>query len=221
MVAAPERLDLAAVSEDELSPDRMGLRERNLLLDLSGVEFIDSSGMGWLVGLQKRIRGRNGQLVLVSPSKAVRRALSLMRLEEFFACAQEGFAAMRLLKMVSEKQANAVTLADGSCGSTVGWHGEITAANAEEVWAETLSKLMPERPRLQGTAQCGITVDLADVPFIDSTGLGLLIRMKKMADEQRVSLLFANVHPAVGNVIQLARLETFLFGEKEATEVKG
>jgi len=218
MFAVPERLDLLAIQERCFRLDEMDLGRKHLLLDLGGVEFIDSSGMGWLVGLKKRIRATQGQLILVNPSAAVQRALSLMRLEEFFARAPDVASALRFLKRASEKPA--VTLADGSCGSLVEWHGEITAANADEVWQETVSSLMLENPQEADKGPNALTVDLADVRFIDSSGLGLMIRIKKLANQNAIRLFFDNVQPAVGNVIHLARLETFLFGENEIAAAK-
>jgi anti-anti-sigma factor len=164
------------------------------------------------------MRACEGQLVLVSPSAAVQRALSLMRLEEFFTRVPDVASAIRLLKTVSEKPA--VTLSDGSCGSLVEWHGEITAANADEVWQETVSSLMLENPHELDKGPNALTLDLADVRFIDSSGLGLMIRIKKLANQNAIRLFFDNVQPAVCNVIHLARLEAFLFGEKESAAAK-
>lgn len=42
---------------------------------LSDVAFIDSSGLGVLLGLYRALSGRGGQLILVEPRPAVRRVL--------------------------------------------------------------------------------------------------------------------------------------------------
>jgi hypothetical protein len=47
-----------------------------------------------------------------------------------------------------------------------------------------------------------------------------MIRIKKLANQNAIRLFFDNVQPAVGNVIHLARLETFLFGENEIAGAK-
>jgi len=45
-----------------------------IVVDLSGVEFLDSSGLGALVGALKRMRARgNGTFVLAAPPESVRR----------------------------------------------------------------------------------------------------------------------------------------------------
>ena len=53
-------------------------------LDLSGVEFIDSSGISMLIEARKHFEGANRALVVVNPSDAVRRVLVLTGLTETF-----------------------------------------------------------------------------------------------------------------------------------------
>ena len=48
-----------------------------VVVDLSGVTFIDSSGIGVVVGGLKRARERGGALVLVSPQPRVRRIFEI------------------------------------------------------------------------------------------------------------------------------------------------
>jgi anti-sigma B factor antagonist len=54
-----------------------------IALDLNGVGFIDSTGLGVLVACLKRVREGDGRLVLVAPeSSPLRRLLSLTGLEQ-------------------------------------------------------------------------------------------------------------------------------------------
>lgn len=55
----------------------------HLVLDLSGVTFIDSLGLGALIGAHKRARVLRGSLVLV-PSDAARRLFSATALDRVF-----------------------------------------------------------------------------------------------------------------------------------------
>lgn len=56
-----------------------------VVVDLEGVPFMDSSGLGVLVMGLKRARERDGDLALVRPQPQVRRLLSITRLDEIFA----------------------------------------------------------------------------------------------------------------------------------------
>lgn len=55
-----------------------------LVLDLSQVEFMDSSGIGVLVSLLKNMRTAGGDVVLLEPQGSVRMLLDLTRLSAVF-----------------------------------------------------------------------------------------------------------------------------------------
>jgi anti-sigma B factor antagonist len=57
---------------------------RCLVLDLSGVDFIDSFGIGVLVGALKRVRLLDGDLLMVVPEPRVRRVLEVCDLDRVF-----------------------------------------------------------------------------------------------------------------------------------------
>ena len=57
--------------------------EHRIAIDLNGVGFIDSTGLGILVACLKRVREQGGALVLISPETSpLRRLLSLTGLEQ-------------------------------------------------------------------------------------------------------------------------------------------
>lgn len=55
--------------------------ERHLLIDLAGVAFIDSIGIGVLVGAAKRATDQGGRLRLAAASPAVERLLGITGLD--------------------------------------------------------------------------------------------------------------------------------------------
>lgn len=55
-----------------------------LRLDMSGVSFIDSTGIGALVDLRTAAKEREAELVLVNPSRRVSEVLRLTALESVF-----------------------------------------------------------------------------------------------------------------------------------------
>lgn len=55
-----------------------------LAVDLSGVEFMDSSGLAVLISGLRRTKEHDGSLVLVSPTSSVKRVLSITGLDKVF-----------------------------------------------------------------------------------------------------------------------------------------
>ncbi len=57
---------------------------KNVLLNLQGVSYMDSAGIGELVACYKRARDRGSALKLLNPSGKVQDLLVLTRLQEIF-----------------------------------------------------------------------------------------------------------------------------------------
>lgn len=180
-------------------------------LDLSAVEFIDSTGVGLLVRLQKRARAEQKNLILLSTSAATRRALDLMRLHDFFHHAPSLEAAVQMA--AGHKSAQPVLLRSSPLepAPVLLWQGEVTAANADEVWNHTRTHLA-SATRSNGA----LTLDLGHVSFIDSAGLAVLIRARKFARQNAFHLSFTGLQPPVQNVLRMSRMEDFLLQENAA-----
>ncbi len=56
----------------------------NLLLDLSGVAYIDSGGLGTIFAVYNSLRKSKGQLKLLNPSKKVKQLLDITSLSRVF-----------------------------------------------------------------------------------------------------------------------------------------
>ncbi len=206
-IKLPERLDLAAVRDDALLVDQILADGRHCLLEMDKVKFIDSTGVGLLIRLQKKVRATHRQLILLAPSAAVTRALGLMKLENFFATAPDIAAAQQIINARLREQSNAAVPASPPALNPLLWQGEVTAANAKEVWKTTEIQIAAKQ-------RSELVIDLSGVRFMDSSGLGLMVRAKKLALNESVKLTFTNPQPAVENVVRLARLEEFLLGEE-------
>jgi len=72
--------DLRAVLRASMDEDPA----RRIVVDLEGVDFMDSAGIGVLVGGRERARGNDGDLVLVATGRSVLRVLALTGLDRVF-----------------------------------------------------------------------------------------------------------------------------------------
>lgn len=57
---------------------------KHFILKMSGLSFIDSTGVGGMIAAYKRVKGVDGHLLLCAPSPPVHRVLSLSRLDTLF-----------------------------------------------------------------------------------------------------------------------------------------
>jgi N-acetylglucosaminyldiphosphoundecaprenol N-acetyl-beta-D-mannosaminyltransferase len=204
IIMCPPKLDAAAAEADAPKTADILADERHCFLQMAAVSSIDSTGMGYLIGLRKKLQGTGRELVLLAPSEPVRRALKLMRINEFFFSAPDLATAQYLLQVRAREQSAAVTLRTAAAVTPLVWHGEITAANAEQVWENTRAYLETARTDRK------YALDLSELRFIDSSGLGVLVRAKKLTHRQDAKLVLLGLQPAVRNVVRIARLESFL-----------
>lgn len=70
---------LAQTLERTLADD-----QGHVIIDFSRINFIDSTGIGELVGYLGRFRSFNRELVLVNPSDRIRKLLRVARLDTLF-----------------------------------------------------------------------------------------------------------------------------------------
>ena len=54
------------------------------IVDLSGIDYLDSSGLGMLVYLKKEIQRQGGQLHLLNITDSIRSVFQLTKLDDFF-----------------------------------------------------------------------------------------------------------------------------------------
>ena len=92
----------------------------------------------------------------------------------------------------------AATLDRGSDEVTLALHGEVDVLNVDQV-RRALNEAIAIRPSR-------LVVDLADLSFIDSTGLGALIFGFQRAREQGVGYLLARPTHSVHQVLVLSGL---------------
>jgi anti-anti-sigma factor len=186
-------------------------------LDLSGIVAIDSTGVAMLMRLQRDVGTLGRRLVLLAPASVVVDALKAMQLDLFFDIADHVPAAEQIVEKRIEETQHSVLIQYDRDTLRLLWQGEITAANAEQVWRETHPQILRIRSAASETSP-RLAIDLAGVRFIDSSGLGLMIRARKTARQNGVRIIFTSPESAVTNVVRLARLENWLFGSDENEE---
>jgi anti-sigma B factor antagonist len=84
VVRAGGEIDSYTVHEFHETVTRATSLASRVVLDLAGVTFVDSSGLGALIVARNSVRDGGGSLALVSPPPVVRRLLGSTRLHDVF-----------------------------------------------------------------------------------------------------------------------------------------
>ena len=177
----------------------------HVILDLSGVTFIDSSGLGLMVKAFKQCKEAGGALILVRPSEVVCDLLRLSKLDRLLPTADSVEQAHRLIYL-DRVETRAFSEHDRRNHRLIfRCLGELNASTAEN-----LRELMQTKWTQEAAAKI-LEIDFTRVDFIDSSGLGCLIRARKMvAARDGAELKLTGVNENLRNVIVLAHLDELL-----------
>lgn len=82
---------------------------------------------------------------------------------------------------------------------------------AGELDLESVSELRTHAEAELAAGRCRtLTIDMSGLTFIDSTGLGLLVELRRMAGVSQIALEITDVPPRIARVMAIAGLaETF------------
>ncbi len=81
------------IGNDPLVAHNPEIYKRRTLFDLSAVDYVDSSGVSWLLTCHKRFREAGGKLVLHSATPLVTQVIRVLKLDQVFNIADSARAA--------------------------------------------------------------------------------------------------------------------------------
>ncbi len=186
---------------------------RHCLLDTSRVIAFDSTGAALLARWRQKLHTRGFQFVLLAPSPEVMRVLRHLQLHEHFLIAERWSEAQRMIR-TTQAPPRPVIL-NGS-PHPLAWQGEVTAENADQVWKLTTGLL-----RSLGTTRGTLVINLSRVRFIDSTGVGLMLRLSNWGRQHDTEIRFADPGPDVRNVLEMTRLHHLLLQQPPLADAGG
>jgi anti-sigma B factor antagonist len=79
-----DNLDASNVREFRDAMQSLMQDRTRIVLDLAGVKFVDSSGLGALISCLRQLNGRKGDFRLCEMSRTVRALFELMRMHRVF-----------------------------------------------------------------------------------------------------------------------------------------
>jgi N-acetylglucosaminyldiphosphoundecaprenol N-acetyl-beta-D-mannosaminyltransferase len=172
-----------------------------LIVNLAQATFVDSSGMGALVGLAKQARDAGGKLWLAAVPNAVRQTMSLMRLDRFFEMVENveaGFGAHQTRETQNGLNTAVQTQGDWRI---IKMPRRLDAVTVPEV-TEQCTAVFNE--------QHHIVLDCTELVFLTSAGLAMLAQFHRQAEEKGGALRVAGCSDDVLRVIQMTRFDRLL-----------
>jgi anti-anti-sigma factor len=133
------------------------------------------------------------------------RGLELMKLSNLFVTAPDLATARARTAELENQRRGPVKYRLRQEKAHLGWSGDVTAATIEAIWEHTAVMLDAYAGRDEM-----LSIDLEKVEFIDSAGLGFMVRVRRMARQHGVNVRFVNPSDSVQRLVRLAKLEEFL-----------
>ncbi|HEX4646314.1 MAG TPA: WecB/TagA/CpsF family glycosyltransferase [Verrucomicrobiae bacterium] len=95
-IRTPRKFDAKVVEHDQWVLEVVD--NRHCLLDMADTDFIDSTGIGLLLQLRKKMQSAGKKLVLMGLNRALKRALELMCVDKYFLIAASAVEARKLME---------------------------------------------------------------------------------------------------------------------------
>jgi len=178
---------------DRLGRDAAG---QNVLFDMHAVPWLDSLELGALLEINKMRRASGQRLILYALRPRVRRLLETCRLTDYFATAIRRAEVEAVVRNLTEHLAGNVVCAEGAL---------TLALPAFEPKTDFVFSELEKHGALKA-----VVVDAAQLDFIDSSGLGLLIFLKKAIQTAGIGMSVVNLAAKPRRIFEVAQVDKIL-----------
>ena len=201
IIPIPEVLDAAVVMDLKQREEEWLSHDSGLILDFTHVRFIDSSGLGFVLGLWKRGSTRHTGFHMVGVQPAVLKTLKLNRVESLLS----DHMSPTLDDVVSDLNTPWInhpffyTIKVEKGVSILQLCGTLDAMQMQNI---DVSKLLRE------ISAVNVIIDLSQLTFVDSTGLILLLKIKKATVSTGHRCVTCGAGTSVAQMLRITRLAT-------------
>lgn len=200
IIELPDPLDASVVGEIKDELKQMIQNASKIVLDLSNVYFMDSSGLGLLLTLWRRAGAGNRKIFLVGIQPPIYRFFKLSRTLDFFENSmlpnldeviallsrKSDFSSFHYLAVIRD---NAVVFH---------LYGELDAPRIRDTDLNAVIETLGQRNAI---------FNLSGLNFIDSAGMHLFIQIQRHAARHGRSCIFCGLQPTVRQMLEILRLD--------------
>jgi N-acetylglucosaminyldiphosphoundecaprenol N-acetyl-beta-D-mannosaminyltransferase len=177
----------------------------SILLDIAATPWLNSLELGALLQGNRICRSRGYRLILYGPRPKVMDMLTSCRLTDYFNVAFCLDDVEYLAKHLAQEPG--IETFHEEQMLTVDLPVEITAATLKAFQSQ-LNQVQEELGKRKKIKR--VVVNAGHLDFIDSSGLGLLISLKKVTHEKQISLVFKQLSPLVKQIFEVANVDDLL-----------
>lgn len=204
IIVLPDPLDASVIGEIKDELKSMIRQAPKIVLDLSGVYFMDSSGLGLLLALWRTAAAENRQIFLVGVQPPVYRFFKVSRTLDFFekSILPDQDAAIALLSRNSRGSSFYYLAVIRGSATVFHLYGQLDAPSAAAMDMESIIETIGDRNAI---------FNLAGLKFIDSAGMHLFIQIQRHAARNGRTCIFCGLTPQVQQLFEILRLDKFFF----------
>ena len=172
-----------------------------VVLDATSVQSFDVNALGCMLQLTQTLDQRGLNLVIQNPPISLVRCVQQSKISKSLHTRYNQGAAEDLAK-------SSVSLSlddDNLSGEAIVWKGNVTAQTVDRIWDETMDKIRQTEQKTQS-----FQIDLSQVTLLDSTGIGVMIKLKKRMTKQGYRLAFVNPKQNVQKILKMTQLSEYL-----------
>ncbi len=203
ILVMPERLDAAAVRESRSHWETQASNGM-VIVDLGKTRFIDSTGVGFLMRLRRLAREMNVAFALAAVQPTVWRSIEMMKLNDFFPV---GVTVDAAWEIANESRQQFQFSRPTANGIALQLQGELTEATVGEAFNNCTAMIADLKPGKK------VTLDLALVVFMDSSGIAVLVRLRKAVRAAGLEFEIGRTSASVLNTLRTSGMAVHLLNE--------
>jgi N-acetylglucosaminyldiphosphoundecaprenol N-acetyl-beta-D-mannosaminyltransferase len=200
VIRLPEVLDAGAVESGRASLENEILDAFEPILDFKNVKFIDSSGLGFIVGLWRRARADNRKLNLIEIQPSTRRFFELSRTLDVFKDRVFDHLAEAVAHIAKEADLPPFYYVEVPRRRDVmlGLSGTLDAAQIKNLDIEAVLAAIGDRNCL---------LDLKNLDFVDSSGIVFFLKIQKHVQKTARECVLFGLQDNVRQMFRITKLD--------------
>ncbi|MBS0014564.1 MAG: STAS domain-containing protein [Desulfobacterales bacterium] len=210
IIVLPDPLDASVIGEIKDELKSMIRQAPKVVLDLSDVYFMDSSGLGLLLALWRTAAAENRQMFLVGIRPPVYRFFKISRTLDFFekSILPDPDAVIDLLSRNSRDSSFYYLAVIRGSAAVFHLYGQLDAHRAADMDMESVIETIGDRNAI---------LNLAGLKFIDSAGMHLFIQIQRHAARNGRTCIFCGLQPQVQQMFEILRLDKLFSVTKDVS----